>query len=79
MSLRREAELLLRTRKAADAWRIASPAFATLWEKRFRDVMVRGHLALAADRAARAAEAAGARADGLRIRSDVRRFLAAAR
>ncbi len=74
-----EAELLLRTRKAADAWRIASPAFATLWEKRFRDVMVRGHLALAADRAARAAEAAGAPADGLRIRSDVRRFLAAAR
>jgi len=74
-----EAELHLRAGRAREAWDAASPAFATLWEKRSRDVMARGHIALAADRAARAAEAAGARADALRIRSDVRRFLAAAR
>ena len=74
-----EAELLLRTGRADEAWNVASPAFVELWARRTRDVAARSHLALAADRAARAAEAAGARADALRIRSDVRRFLAAAR
>ncbi|MHB1045590.1 MAG: serine/threonine-protein kinase [Thermoanaerobaculia bacterium] len=74
-----EAELHLRGGRAREAWNAASPAFAALWEKRSRDVTARGHLALAADRTARAAEAAGARPDALRIRSDVGRFLAAAR
>jgi hypothetical protein len=74
-----EAELRLRVGEGKEVWNLASPAFSALWARRSRDVMARGHLALAAERAARAAEAAGARADALRIRSDVRRFLAAAR
>ena len=74
-----EAELLLRTGKGHEAWNVAAPAFAALWARRARDVTARGHLALAADRTARAAEAAGSRAEALRIRADVRGFLAAAR
>lgn len=74
-----EAELLLRTGKGKEAWNVAAPAFSALWARRARDVTARGHLALAADRAVRAAEAAGSRAEALRIRADVRRFLAAAR
>ena len=74
-----EAELLLRTGKGTEAWKLASPAFSALWGRRSHDVTARGHLSLAADRAARAAEVAGAREDAVRIRSDVRRFLAATR
>lgn len=74
-----EAELLLRTGRTGEAWKLASPAFSTLWGRRSHDVTARGHLALAADRASRAAEAVGRRAEAARIRSDVRRFFAAAR
>lgn len=74
-----EAELLLRTGRGREAWKHASPAFSALWGRRSHDVTARGHLALAADRASRAAEALGRRAEAARIRSDVRRFLAAAR
>ena len=74
-----EAELLLRTGKAEEAWRLASPAFSALWGRRARDINARAHLDLAADRAARSAAAVGQGADAARIRADVRRFLAAAR
>jgi hypothetical protein len=74
-----EAELLLRTGSAGEAWRLASPAFTALWGRRARDIAARAHLDLAADRAARAADAVGRTAESLRIRSDARRFLAAAR
>ena len=74
-----EAEIFLRQREASQAWAKAGAAFSALWARRTRDVAARAHLGLAADRAARAAEAVGRRAEALRIRSDVRRFLAAAR
>ncbi len=74
-----EAEVLLRQREAPRAWARAGTAFAALWARRSRDVVARAHLDLAADRAARAAEAVGRRAEATRIRADVRRFLAAAR
>lgn len=72
-------EILLREGKAPEAWDRVGPAFSSLWARRSRDVVARGHLRLAGDRAARAAEAAGRRGEAARIRSDVRRFLAAAR
>ncbi len=74
-----EAELLLRTGRGRDAWNLAAPAFSALWARRSSDVTARGHLGLAAERAAKAAEAAGARAEAVRIRKDANRFLAAAR
>ena len=74
-----EAELLFRTGRADEAWRLASPAYSALWGRRARDITARAHLDLAADRAARAAAAVGRPSDAFRIRSDVRRFLAAAR
>jgi hypothetical protein len=74
-----EAELLLREAKAGEAWSTAGAAFATLWARRGRDVAARAHLDVAADRAARAAEAVGRREEAARIRADVRRFLSAAR
>ena len=74
-----EAEVLLREGRAAEAWDLAGPAFSSLWARRTRDVAARAHLGLAADRAARAAEAVGRRAEATLIRSDARRFLAAAR
>ncbi len=74
-----EAEVLLRAGKAAEAWDSAGPAFASLWAGRTREVAARAHLDVAADRAARAAEAVGRRAEAARIRADVRRFFAAAR
>lgn len=74
-----EAEILLRQGEASRAWGKAGTAFSALWARRARDVAARSHLGLAAARAARAAEAVGRRAEAARIRSDVRRFLAAAR
>lgn len=74
-----EAEVLLRQREAARAWAKAGTAFSALWARRSRDVVARAHLDLAADRAARAAEAVGRPTEAARIRSEVRRFLAAAR
>lgn len=74
-----EAELLLRTGRTGEAWKISSPAYSALWGRRSHDVTARGHLALAADRAARASEAVGRRAEATRIRADVRRFFAVAR
>jgi len=74
-----EAELLLRTGRAGEAWKLASPAFSALWARRSHDVTARGHLSLAADRAFRAASAAGEEVEARRIRADVRRFLAAGR
>ena len=74
-----EAEVLLRQGDAPRAWGKAGTAFSALWARRSRDVVARTHLRLAGDRAARAAEAVGRRCEAARIRSDVRRFLAAAR
>lgn len=74
-----EAELLLRTGRAGEAWKLASPAFTALWGRRGRDVAARAHLSLAADRVARTADAVGRTAEGLKIRADVRRFLGSAR
>ncbi|MFN7989139.1 MAG: bifunctional serine/threonine-protein kinase/ABC transporter substrate-binding protein [Thermoanaerobaculia bacterium] len=74
-----EAELLLRTGRGEEAWKLASPAFSALWGRRARDITARAHLELASDRAARAAAAVGRASEAQRIRSDVRRFLAAAR
>lgn len=74
-----EAEVLLRQGDSRRAWGKAGSAFGALWARRSRDVVARAHLDLAADRAARAAEAVGRRAEAARIRADVRRFLAAAR
>jgi tRNA A-37 threonylcarbamoyl transferase component Bud32 len=74
-----EAEILLRQRQFPQAWAKAGTAFSALWARRSRDVTARAHLGLAADRTARAAEAVGRRAEAARIRTDVRRFLAAAR
>jgi tRNA A-37 threonylcarbamoyl transferase component Bud32 len=74
-----EAEILLRQRQFPQAWAKAGTAFSALWARRSRDFVARAHLDLAADRAARAAEAVGRRSEATRIRADVRRFLAAAR
>ena len=74
-----EAELLLRTGRGKEGWTLAAPAFSALWARRSSDVTARGHLGLAADRAARAAEAAGARAEAGRIRREASLFLAATR
>lgn len=74
-----EAELHLRAGRGREAWRAASPAFSSLWARRFRDVTARGHLSLAADRAVRAAAATGESAEAARIRTEARLFLSASR